>query len=175
MSLRSEGGKGTWVSPFHPLFNLTSENKSLCLLFPFKNSSAIIDVLCQAVPSILSTATYVFSCNSLEESACYYSHFTNEKKETRRWIILRGFPVDSCLQWGRRDFDLWVGMIPLRRKWQPTPVFLPGMFHGQRSLGSYSLWSPKESDTTERLTHMHTHIHSAAQRQKNMQCKGVWF
>ena len=36
-----------------------------------------------------------------------------------------------------------------RRKWQPTPVFLPGEFHGQRSLADYSPWGRKESDTTE--------------------------
>ena len=34
----------------------------------------------------------------------------------------------------------------------PTPVFLPGKFHGQRSLAGYSPWGYKESDTTERLT-----------------------
>ena len=33
--------------------------------------------------------------------------------------------------------------IPWRRKWQPTPVFLPGKFHGQRSLVGYSSWGPK--------------------------------
>ena len=38
-----------------------------------------------------------------------------------------------------------------RRKWQPTPVFLPGKPHGQRSLASYSPWGHKESDTTQRL------------------------
>ena len=38
-----------------------------------------------------------------------------------------------------------------RRKWQPTPVLLPGKFHGQRSLVGYSQWGCKESDTTERL------------------------
>ena len=35
--------------------------------------------------------------------------------------------------------------------WQPTPVFLPGESHGQRSLAGYSLQGRKESDTTERL------------------------
>ena len=35
----------------------------------------------------------------------------------------------------------------------PTPVFLPGEFHGQKSLVSYSPWGRKESDTTEQLTH----------------------
>ena len=39
-----------------------------------------------------------------------------------------------------------------RRKWQPTPVFLPGESHGQRSLAGYSPWGGKESDTTEQLT-----------------------
>jgi len=38
-----------------------------------------------------------------------------------------------------------------RRKWQPTPVFLPGKFHGWRSLVGYSPWGCKELDTTERL------------------------
>ena len=41
--------------------------------------------------------------------------------------------------------------ILLRRKWQPTPVLLPGKSHGLRSLVSYSPWGGKESDTTERL------------------------
>ena len=45
--------------------------------------------------------------------------------------------------------DPWVGKIPWRRKWQPTPVFLPGESHGQRSLVGYSPWGYKESDTTE--------------------------
>ena len=38
------------------------------------------------------------------------------------------------------------------QKWQPTPVFLPGEFHGQRSLVGYSPWGCIESDTTEQLT-----------------------
>ena len=56
------------------------------------------------------------------------------------------------------------GRSPRRRKWQPTPVFLPGESHGQRSLVSYSPWSRKESDTTEH-THTHTHTHTQAGQQ----------
>ena len=44
------------------------------------------------------------------------------------------------------------GKIPWRRKWKPTPVFLPGESHGQRSLAGYSPQDHKESDMTERLT-----------------------
>ena len=48
----------------------------------------------------------------------------------------------------RPEFDPWVGKIPWRRVWQPTPVFLPGESHGQRSLAGYSPWDHKESDRT---------------------------
>ena len=41
---------------------------------------------------------------------------------------------------------------PLEEAWQPTPVFLPGEFHGQRSLVDYNLWGCKESDMTEQLS-----------------------
>ena len=44
------------------------------------------------------------------------------------------------------------GRFPWRRKWQPTPVFLPGKSHGQKSLVGYSPWGRKESDTTEQLS-----------------------
>ena len=53
----------------------------------------------------------------------------------------------------RTRFNLWVGKIPWRRKWPPTPVFLPGRSHGQRGLVGYSPYCHKESDTTERFTH----------------------
>ena len=46
---------------------------------------------------------------------------------------------------------LW-GKMPWRRKWQSTPVFLPGKFHRQRSLVGYSPWGPRESDATEWLS-----------------------
>ena len=45
--------------------------------------------------------------------------------------------------------------VPLKKEWQSTPVFLPGEFHGQRSLAGYSPWGCKELDLTERLTHTH--------------------
>ena len=49
----------------------------------------------------------------------------------------------------RHGFDPWVGNIPWRRKWQPTPVFFHGKFHGQRGLKGYSPFNCKESDMTE--------------------------
>ena len=70
-----------------------------------------------------------------------------------KWIhsIDLGFPGGSavkkkkiCLQYRRCSFDPWIGKILWRRKWQPTPVFLPGKSHGQRSLGGYSPWGCKK-------------------------------
>ena len=56
---------------------------------------------------------------------------------------------------GAEDTRTWVQFLgwedPWRRKWQPTPVFLPGESHGQRSQAGYSPWGHKESDTTECL------------------------
>ena len=49
-------------------------------------------------------------------------------------------PACQCKRGKRCGFDPWVGKIPWRRKLQPIPVYLPGKFHGQRSLVSYSLW-----------------------------------
>ena len=48
--------------------------------------------------------------------------------------------------------DPWVGKIPWRRAWQPTPLFLLGKSYGPRSLASHSPWGHKESDTTEQLS-----------------------
>ena len=64
---------------------------------------------------------------------------------------------ESSCQCRRHVFDFWVGITPWRRKWLPTLVFLPGKFHGQRSLVGYSSWLHKESDTIENAdTHIPT-------------------
>ena len=83
-----------------------------------------------------------------------------------------GFPSDSevkNLQQCRRcGFDPWVRKIPWRREWQPIPVFLPGKFHGQRSLAGYGPQGLKELDTTK-----HTHSTPKASEkflQSSQQC-----
>ena len=61
----------------------------------------------------------------------------------------------QCRRHRRHGFNPWVGKIPWRRAWQPTPVFLLGESPGQRSLAGYSPWGHKELDTTERLSTQH--------------------
>ena len=66
-----------------------------------------------------------------------------------------GFPGSSagkesscqCRGCLRQEFDPWLGKIPWRRAWQPTPVLLPGESYAQRGLVGYSPWGRKESDT----------------------------
>ena len=58
-------------------------------------------------------------------------------------------PTCQCKKHKRPKFDPWVGKIPWRRAWQPTPVFLPGESRGRKSLVGYSPWDYKESDVTE--------------------------
>ena len=83
----------------------------------------------------------------------------NERKQgSEKWhglsklISDRGFPGDLVLKNPPANAGD-VGSIPgwgrsPEGQWQPTPVFLPGTSHGQRSLEGYSPWSHKESDTT---------------------------
>ena len=58
-------------------------------------------------------------------------------------------PTCQCRKRRRLGLHPWVGKIPWRGAWHPTPVLLPGESHAQRSLAGYSPWSCKESDTTE--------------------------
>ena len=71
------------------------------------------------------------------------------------WASLVVHLVKICLQCRRHRFDPWVGKIPWGRKQQPTPVFLPGESHGQKSLAGYSPWGHKKLDMTQQLNHHH--------------------
>ena len=97
----------------------------LCPIAPIPSSLVPPTILTDASPTPLSFP----GCASGEEPAY----------QRRRRKRHRSHP------WGRK--------IPWRRIWQPTPVFLPGESHGQRSLAGYSPQGRKESDTTEATWH----------------------
>ena len=80
------------------------------------------------------------------------SHWIAER--SKEWLGFPGGasgkqPACQCRRRRRCGFDPWVGKIPWRRTQQPTPVFLPGESHRQRSLVGYNPQSCSESDTTE--------------------------
>ena len=63
-------------------------------------------------------------------------------------LVVKKFAC-QCRRHKRYRFNPWVGKIHWKRGWQPpTPVSLPGEFHGQRSLVGYSPYGHKELDTT---------------------------
>ena len=65
-------------------------------------------------------------------------------------------PACQCRRPKRCGFNSWVRKIACRRAWQPTPEFLPGLSHGQRSLAGYSPWGRKVPVTTEATEHAQT-------------------
>ena len=81
--------------------------------------------------------------------------------------ISPGFPSgsdgkESSCQCKRPRFNPWIGKVPWRREWQPTAVFLPREFHGQRSLVGYTPWGHKELDMAKHAcerVHINTHKH----------------
>ena len=60
-------------------------------------------------------------------------------------------------------FDPWVGKIPWSKKWQPTPIFLPGKSHGQRSLVGYSPGGTKSQTHLRDWTNTHTQTNTSEQ------------
>ena len=86
-----------------------------------------------------------------------YNHSKDSIKFHLYWI---GFPggsdhkESSCNAGDPGSIPgLVQSLLPWRREWQPTPIFLPGKFHGQRSLAGYNSWGCQESDMSEWLTH----------------------
>ena len=115
-----------------------------------------------SVQSVISVQNVTFTtCTQMVQKTAYeYIYIYRHKCGTlyTNLYLQTGFPVGAsskesacrCRRCQRHRFDPWVRKISWRRKGQPTLVFLPGKFHGQRSLVGYSLWGLKELDTTER-------------------------
>ena len=90
---------------------------------------------------LMSLVTILWSvCVCVCVCVCVWSDCSSHYKN---WVVLLGLlwwfsDKESACLCKRRGFDPWVRKIPWRRKWQPTPVFLPGKSYGQRSLAGYS-------------------------------------
>ena len=86
------------------------------------------------------------------EPLCLLDEFTlnRETEIYPRWCSGK----ESACQCRGHRFYPWVRKIPWRRKWQPIPIFLPGKFHGQRSLAGYS------PQGLQRVRHDGVHTHA---------------
>ena len=79
-----------------------------------------------------------------ETTKCEKTHFYSRSHPNASTSILYGLPwwlsgKESACQCSRHGFNPWAGKIPWRKKWQPTPVFLPGKSHGQKPGGRQSM------------------------------------
>ena len=86
-----------------------------------------------------------------------------------RWILLTSYkePVCQCKRCRRRVFHPWVRKFPWRRKWHPTPGFLPGKFHGQKSLVGYCHGVIKSRTRLSDWARMQSCTHACRRRWSN--------
>ena len=111
----------------------------------------------------LGSVAYLASWRHLCAFVLRWSYGYLSKNGYFLWLVMEFVLIIILLLCGKNKrrkksrFDLWVQKISWRRKWQPTPVFLPGESHGRRSMVGYSPWGRKKSDTTElHFTSLHT-------------------
>ena len=137
--------EGSWLNPWwspHPLVQLTPQDYELLKGRYFKISQH-----CREWVWICDT----LACSSTLLSTCYI--YTDTHRCIHTFTHMFGLPwwftgKESTCQCRRHRFNPWVRKVPWRRKWQPTPLFLPRKSQGQRSLAGYSPWGCKESDIT---------------------------
>ena len=100
-----------------------------------------------------SSGFFVYYClsNFLSPSLKEFFHWGRGLWQVEQWQS-----ACQCRRCKRRGFNPRVKKIPWNRKWHHTPKFLPGKFHGQRSLADHSQWDCKEPDTTEHSEQCHS-------------------
>ena len=132
---------------FHPFLQLRSIPLNICTTLkkrPYRSTAALH---CCVSFSHTYTYTYIPSCFEFP-SRLGHHRSPSMGAAKRSGITECGLPWGrrrwrSHLPCGRPGFHPWVGKIPCRRDWRPTPGFLPGESHGQRSLVGYSPWGRK--------------------------------
>ena len=144
---------GVWSSPSVPV--LTGH-----IVMGWTNCSSMYSwqLSCQGLGARLSghpssdTQLCASVLSSMKWESLYHPSLRVLLRVKRRlpWGLSGQEPTCQCRRLG---FNHWVDKIPCRRKWQPTPGFLPGKSHGQRSLEGYSLQGGKESDMSKATQH----------------------
>ena len=119
--------------------------------------------------AVISSSYHIIFLPLLLSSHCYFFPLVSVVKSSSASLYVKYFceipfaiKVTFMGSWDE-DQDAFGAFSQLqwRRKWQPTPLFLPGESHGQRSLAGYSPWGHKEQDTTEVTEH--EHVYSAVE------------
>ena len=133
-----------WLAPSDYL-NEVEDPETLTLGFPNSQTAKMT--------SLTSTFFFFFFLAALHSMQEFSSPVETRNlnqwttREVPTFLLKKALPLTKSFP-GGSDGN---GKIPWRRKWQPTPILLPGKFHGWSILVGYSPWGCKESDTTERL------------------------
>ena len=142
-------------------------NSSMKALFLFKSYTRPFDffLMYWSTDDLQCCVNFCYKAKSLSYTHIYFFHLLfysglSQDTEYSSLFYTSGFPGGAsgkelacqCRRLKRYWFDPWVRKIPWRRAWQPTPLFLRGESHGQRSLVGYSPWGHKVPNTTEWLT-----------------------
>ena len=160
--------RSSWVGGgvFHKFYqgnwNKTQENQTKWK--PFNQSSNVSDSSREQVSQKYTkeTGLGISQIGSFHNLPLLIAWNTHLCYGLPRWLSGKESAC-QCRRCKRCWFDLWVGKISWRRKWQPTPVFLPGKFHGQMNLASYC---PVGLQSQTRLCR-YIHIQACAHRHKH--------
>ena len=120
------------------LISVKIEKKNEILYKKYSKSKRNLQLLCHKI-----------SCRNKRNNALPWELSTFLKFEYIKSVVPPSFINLLTIKWSRSKrlrLDPWVRKIPWRRGWQPTPLFLPGESHGQRSLVGYSPYGCKELD-----------------------------
>ena len=116
---------GQWLKKFH-----WNESKGLWDGEKLKQTGDTADSI-----NLDSSSIFAVFYLDLNEALFFFKYFLLYPWASQVALVVKK-PACQCWRHKRCGFDPWVGEIPWRRAWQPTPVFLPGEAHGQRSLGA---------------------------------------
>ena len=126
-----------WATNTHTQLNITKLSDSCDLI-----------LLLKSLPYIRESYMNICIFRILKAAAQIKNYEASDRVGERYGLPWWLSSKESASQSRRHGLDPWVGNIPWRMKWQPTPVFLSGKSHGHRSLVGYSARGPKESDMT---------------------------
>ena len=120
------------------------------VLYDYCHLGSPVPWIVQPISTLTFTPATLFAYSSIHSSisssfAPFLLLFSLESKGLPWWLNGK----KSTCQSRKHTFNPWIRKIPWRRKWQPTPVFLLGKTHRQRSLAGYSPWDHKKSDIAE--------------------------
>ena len=122
------------LPPIPPSIRVFSNESSLLKRWPKYWSFSFSIIPAKEHPGLISFRMDWLDLLAVQGTLCLLQHHSSKASILRRSAFYTDLE-EALQQW--------------RRKWQSTPVLLPGKSHGQRGMAVYSPWGPKESDTTE--------------------------